>query len=78
MGYFDNSREIIRGYKDKFRSTPSESLAQKIEHLTGDDIDYRNADEGEVSRGVRKLEVTVEYDPEYDFNLGEILTKYYG
>jgi hypothetical protein len=43
----NNSREIINGYKKRFNKYPSESLAQKIENLSGETADWSDADYGE-------------------------------
>lgn len=43
---FNNSKEIIRRLKEKFRKNPSERLAQRIEALSGEVADWSDADHG--------------------------------
>ena len=42
----NNSREIIRSKLRKFHEKPSDALAQEIEHLSGIDTDWSDADNG--------------------------------
>lgn len=47
----NNSKEIIRGYKERFRRLPSERLANKIELLTqGGIADHLDKDGGNEPR----------------------------
>ena len=47
----NNSREIVRRLLDKFNKQPSESLAQKIESMSGLSCDWSDRDHDFMQRG---------------------------